>query len=329
MGGHLTQAFPPKPTFTDANVPSQKGKVILVTGGYSGVGYELAAILYRTGAKVYVAGRSEEKAKEAISKIKEASASASNLGSLEFLSVDLTDLDTVKAAAQRFQAQESKLDLLFNNAGIAAQGPLKLSVQGYEQHLAVNCLAPYLLTTLLLPQLRAAAESPSAPAGSVRVVWASSQVVDLLAPKGGIAWSDLSKPPTNQDRNYATSKTGNYFLAFEFARRLGAETKILSVTLNPGTLKTNLFRDRGSLFKFAVSPLMFPPVYGAYTNLYAGFSPDLTLDKSGGAYIVPWGRLHPSMRTDILAAVKDKEHGGTGVARDFWDFCDEKTKEFQ
>jgi retinol dehydrogenase-12 len=108
----LTQFFPPKAVFTAKNVPNDlRGKVYLVTGANSGMGHELARTLYAKNAKVYVACRSEEKGIKAIESMKK-TAPKSN-GELVFLSLDLADLAKVKAAAQKFLAQESKLHVLF------------------------------------------------------------------------------------------------------------------------------------------------------------------------------------------------------------------------
>ena len=113
----FSQLFPPKPTLTEANLPSQKGKVFIVTGGASGVGFELCAILYQAGGKVYLVGRSEAKAQFAISKIK--ALFPTSPGELVFLSVHLDDLTTIEPAVEAFTAKESKLNVLFNNAGVS------------------------------------------------------------------------------------------------------------------------------------------------------------------------------------------------------------------
>ena len=122
-----TQFFPPKPKFTDKDIPADLGgRIYIVTGANCGMGQELARVLYAKNAKVYVACRSEEKATKAITHIKKEAPKSG--GSLVFLSLDLADLTKVKAAAQAFLAQESKLHVLFNNAGVMvgpADPPLK------------------------------------------------------------------------------------------------------------------------------------------------------------------------------------------------------------
>src|SRR5690242_21285355 len=93
----LSQFLPPKPVFTEADVASQKGRVFLVTGGASGIGLELAKILYQKGGRVYIAGRSEENARRAIHEIQAGAPSPSD-GSLDFLHLDLSDLTTIPPA---------------------------------------------------------------------------------------------------------------------------------------------------------------------------------------------------------------------------------------
>jgi NAD(P)-dependent dehydrogenase (short-subunit alcohol dehydrogenase family) len=325
MGVTFSQIYPPRPSLTEQNLPSQKGKVFIVTGGYSGVGYQLASMLFGAGGKVYIAGRSEAKAQQSIETIKLAVHDPASTGQLEYLPLSLDDLSSIKAAAEDFQSKESKLDVLWNNAGVSLPPVGSVSKQGHELHLATNCLGPFLFTQLLLPSLRAAAET--SPPGSVRVVWAGSITVDTSAPQGGIRMADLTSPPRNQPRNYITSKTGNWFLASELAREVGPQG-ILSVAQNPGNLKTSILRDAAKWQRWAVSPFLFSAQMGAYTELWAGLSPELTMDANG-CYIVPWGRIHPSPRKDLLEALKTVEEGGTGRAGEFRRWCEEQTAEFR
>ena len=323
MGVTFSQFFPPKPTLTEANLPSQKDKVFIVTGGASGVGYELCTILYQAGGKVYLAGRSEAKAQSAISKIK--ALSPTSPGELVFLSLHLDDLTTIKPAVEAFTARESKLDVLFNNAGVSLPPLGSVSAQGHELQMATNCLGHYLLTQLLLPTLLHTAES--APPAAVRVIWTSSIVVDLSAPKSGINISDLTKPPPDQQKNYVNSKTGNWFLASALAAQVGSKG-ILSVTQNPGNLKTSLLRHAPWILGFVTAPLLYSAKMGAYTELWAGLSEDLGIGD-GGKYVLPWGRLHPNPRPDLLAALKTGENERPGVAALFIEYCEKQTAGFR
>ena len=325
MGITFSLFYPPAPTFTEQNLPSQKGKVFLVTGGYSGVGYQLTSILYGAGAKVYLAGRSKEKAIAAIEEIKSSHQESSNVGDIVFLPLDLADLSTVKSSVEEFQQKESHLDVLWNNAAVSYYPKDTKTAQGYELMLGTNCLGPYLFTDLLLPSLKAAA-SKSSP-GQVRVVWTSSIVVDMSAPKNGIVLSELTSPPSDQSRNYTNSKTGNWFLASELGERVKADG-ILSITQNPGNLKTNLLRNAGNLLNLLVSPLLYDAKFGAYTELYAGLSPDLTMDDNG-SYILPWGRKHSKPRQDLLDALKSENDGGSGIAAKLWEWCEKETEQFK
>ncbi len=120
--GALNSIFPPKPVFTDANLPSLLGKVYIVTGAASGVGYELAKILYLAGGTVYIAARSTKRCEGAIEKILSETAGASKsgkkTGNLGSLVVDLADLATVKSGVESFLKKESRLDVLVHNASV-------------------------------------------------------------------------------------------------------------------------------------------------------------------------------------------------------------------
>lgn len=107
--------FLPAPPLTEKNLSDQKGRVFIVTGGYAGCGFELSKILYQRNGTVYVAGRTQSKADAAISKIK--SQITKSEGKLEFLSVDLADLTSIKPAVEEFLSKEERLHVLTNNAG--------------------------------------------------------------------------------------------------------------------------------------------------------------------------------------------------------------------
>lgn len=324
MGAQFSQFFPPKPTFTEADLESQDGKVFLITVGSSGIGYELAKILYGKNARVYIATRSEQEALQAITDIKRTVVSSS--GSLAFLQLGLSDLSGIKESVDEFKAKESKLDVLWNNAGVS-QPPLgSVSKQGHELQLPTNCFGPFLLTQLLLPLLEAtAAESDGTP-GSVRVIWTCSQIVELSAPPQGLIMSEVRAPPKDRTRNHVNSKTGNMFLGSEFAKRIGTPQSIISVSLNPGAASTNLFRHT-SWMNYLAYPLLYKASLAAHTELYAGLSKDITLERNG-CYIVPFGSIYSNMRTDLLEAMKSEVDGGSGRAAEFWEFCAEITRDY-
>ncbi|KAI1134413.1 short-chain dehydrogenase [Hypoxylon sp. FL0543] len=323
MGAQWSQLFPPKPTFTESSLDSQADKVFLVTGGYSGIGYELVKMLYRKHGRVYIAGRSEEKARRAIKEIQ--TEIPSSKGSLEFLYLELDDLSSIKASADAFKQKESKLHVLWNNAGVSRPPLGSVSKQGIELQLATNCLGPFLFTQLLTPLMKETAATE--PPASVRIIWTSSNYVDLAAPKGGIIMSELDNPPKDQSRNYVNSKTGNWLLSVELARRVHS-SGIVSVALHPGTASSNLFRHTPSV-KYLAWPLMYPPKLPAHTELYAGLSKDITMELNG-CYVVPFGRIadKKNIRKDLLNAFKTKEEGGSGKATEFWEFCEEKTRDY-
>lgn len=319
-----TQWFPPAHVLTDANLSSQAGKVFIVTGGNQGIGFELIKILYGKGAKIYMASRSQDKAEKAIEAIT-TGINTKTPGELKYLHLDLDDLTTIKASASAFASQEPKLHVLWNNAGIGAVPPDWKTKQDLEAHIGVNCVGPFLFTQLLIPQLRAAAKS--APKDSVRVIWTSSLMTESQAPKGGIDFDELPQGTKDPQRNYATSKSGNWLLAVEGAKRYG-DDGILSLVQNPGNLTSNIWQHVPKATMMFLSPFLHKTVYGAYTALWTGLSADITAENNGG-YIIPWGRLQRSSpRKDIVLAMKDEKDGGSAVASKFWDWCDQQTKQY-
>ena len=251
-----------------------------MTGGSNGIGKELVRMLYSKNAKVYIASRSEDKANRTIKEIQ--TTVPASTGSLNFLHLDLSDLTTIKASALKFLSLEKKLHVLFNNAGVMLP-PQEKSPQSYEGHIAINNLAPCLFTELLTPTLAATAKSE--PPNTVRVVWVASSGAEYVYDKSvGIPLDNLDyhieKPPLYK---YSISKLGNYLHGVEYAKRHKAD-RIISVPLDPGNLRTNLY-DRTSLPFWLFSRIVTHPVYlGAYTELFAGLSPTVTIDKSGS-----WG----------------------------------------
>lgn len=330
----VDQWFPPKPTYTEDSVPRQDGRVFIITGGNSGIGLALAKLLYPKGAKIYIACRSEERAQAAIQEVIEEYKAASSqneaskgpVGSIIYMHLDLNDLSTIPNSAKFFAERESRLDVLWNNAGIAGSPAGTKTKQGIEGHVGVNCVAPLLFTQELLPQLRNAASV--SPPGATRVVWTSSTIIERFAPEDGVDLELLDRINTagtgseSASREYAASKAGNWLLGVEGARRWGAESQagkadgIVSVTQNPGMISTPVWKHQPGWLMTFLNPTFYPPNMGACTMLYAGLSDDLGIENNG-AYILPFGRIQQqSTNAGILKALEN------GKAKEFWEWCE-------
>lgn len=301
-----TQFFPPRDgaPLTEANLPNQSGEVFIVTGGSSGIGYELSRILYGAGGKVYMLTRSKEHAEDAINRIQASYADKGDKntkrGSLEFIFMDLVDFTTVKTAAQQFldrEGPDGRLDILFNNAGTGSLKNAPPTTQGHEYHFATNSLGHHLLTRLLTPMLSQTAKR--SPSDTVRVVWAASVLVELMSPQDGVRKEYLQDPfsITNSDELYASSKAANWFLASEFARR---QTKaggvfgsgVVHLAGNPGNYSTGIWRTVPAWLTFVMGPLLRDPVHGAETYMWMAFSDEVTMpDAVAGRYAMCDGRV--------------------------------------
>lgn len=313
--------FIPAPPLNPENLEDQTGRVIIVTGGYAGVGFELTKALYAKNATVYIAGRSVKKAAMAIADIEDEVPRSD--GRMEFLKLDLADLSSIKKTADEFLKRERRLDVLVNNAGVMIPPEDSTTEEGYELQMGTNCLGPFLLTSLLLPLLTKTA-AISAP-NSVRVTWAASVALDG-APEHGIEWNDKKKTPVthkSQSVNYAQSKVGNLFLAAEFARRHGRETGVVSAAYNPGNLRTELMRHANPIAAFVFQILLYPAKLGACTELFAGWSPAVG-HHNAGCLVIPWGRVFEP-RQGLQQAIRLNLEGGYGIAERFWDWCDRET----
>lgn len=283
----LTQAFPPRPKFTEKDLPDLSDKVYIVTGANTGTGKELTRLLYTRNAKIYMLARSEEKTKVAIADIHKAVPSST--GSLHYIKLDLADLSTIKQTVRQFLGSETKLHVLFNNAGVLSGAKeMTLTPQGHELHTGVNALGTFLLSRLLTPILTSTARSE--PANTVRVAWTSSSAAEMFAEERVGVRPEALSPAAQQARGglerYWSSKVANWAHATEYARRHQADG-VVSVPLNPGNLQSDLYRHEGFIFRIAEKLFMYPPINGAYTELYAGLSPDINISNTGcwGEYL--------------------------------------------
>ncbi|KAI0469090.1 putative estradiol 17 beta-dehydrogenase [Xylaria cf. heliscus] len=321
-----THTFPPPPAFKEADIPDLEGKVYIVSGSNTGLGKVVARLLYSKNAKVYIAARSETRAQQAIQDIGQSAPSSS--GSLVFLPLDLNDLHSVQAAADKFLAQEQRLHSLFNNAGLMGSEPLQKTTQGYEVTLGINCVGTFLFTKLLTPVLAATAKA-SLP-GTVRVIWLSSFACELRAHEGvGLSTANLDyHDPVIATTRYGLSKAGVWALGVEYGRRHGpGKDGIISVPINPGNLRSELQRDQSLLFKILTGFVLYPTVNGAYTQLYAAFSPDVPAADFSQNWVGPFGRLLP-LRPDLPKATRPEGEGGTGGTAKFWEWNEDQVKDY-
>ncbi|TBU57725.1 NAD(P)-binding protein [Dichomitus squalens] len=299
--------LPPKATFSPDQIPDLTGKVTLVTGGNTGVGYEIVKELLRHNAKVYLAARSEEKATVAIERLKKETGKEAH-----FLHLDLGNIASVRKAAEDFLAKETALHTLFNNAGVMWSPVADVTADGYDLQFGTNVLGHFLLTKLLLPALLKGKESSGD--GHARVITTTSPYAYI----GHINFDTLKDGPARRKQStevlYQQSKLGDILVAFELARRYG-EQGIVSVTLHPGILKTDLLRHTNFVKRAALESVYYPPAMGALTPLYAGTTPEGL--KLNGKYLIPWARE---------AEVYNKEAYDEDLARRLWEWLEEQVK---
>ncbi|MEW6438611.1 MAG: oxidoreductase [Pseudomonadota bacterium] len=247
--------MPSKTGFTEADVPDQSGKCFIVTGGNTGIGFDVSRVLAARGARVLLACRDKAKAETAMARIWLTSPRAD----LDVLPLDQADLMSVRNAAD-LAAKEPRIDALINNAGVMVP-TLKRTTQGFELQFGVNHLGCFAFTALLLPKL---GETPGS-----RIVVTSSG----LHKGAKIDWDDLNAEKSFSGiPRYAASKLANLLFLFELDRRLrAAAAPIMAVGCHPGLAGTGL----GS--QTALSKIVMPlaglilntPAMGAWAALQA------------------------------------------------------------
>ncbi|KAH9059519.1 NAD-P-binding protein [Lactarius vividus] len=313
--GTIGQFFPPKPTWTAADVPDQTGKTVIVTGGNGGIGRETARVLLSKGARVYIATRSEEKSQKAIEELKK----ETGKDSIFFLKLDLADLVSIKAASEEYMGKETELHTLYNNGGVMNTPIDHMTTQGFDMQFGTNVLGHFYLTKLLLPALTATAKKT--PAGTVRVVNVSS-IAHQYGPPEGIRWATLApgndsleaRKKLDVTKLYGQSKLGNILFSKEFARRYGAEG-IVSTSLHPGVINTDLGRYSSSFLQLIGQMIGYDVSYGAITSLYAGTAP--AAGELNGKYLTVWARV----------AVPSKNGLDVELAKKLWEWCEEQVKD--
>ena len=264
--------------WTSENIPDQTGRVAIVTGANSGLGYETARALAHKGATVIMAVRTLEKGRAAAERIKRAGAA----GNVEVMHLDLADLGSVQHFAKDFQAGYDRLDLLINNAGVMMPPQRQATADGFEMQFGTNHLGHFALTGRLLDLLQ---RTPGS-----RVVVVSSMAHRI----SGINLEDLqSEGSYSSSGAYGQSKLANLLFAYELQRRLDAaqasgetDPGILVAASHPGWTATNL-QQHSRLFMWLNPMLAQRPEMGALPTLYAATAPDVV----GGGFYGPSGFL--------------------------------------
>ena len=287
--------------WTTEQIPSQKNRIVIVTGANSGIGYETAKALAAKGATVVMACRNLDKANEAAAEIRKTVSDAD----LDIIPLDLADLSSVRKFATLFNAKYSKLDLLINNAGVMVP-PLTKTKDGFELQFGANHLGHFALTNLLLEKIMA---TPKA-----RIVNVSSGVhhqgkldfENLNAEKRYAAWGA-----------YAQSKLANLLFTLELNQRLAAvNSDAIATAAHPGWTLTGL---QNGVALWASRLLGQQAPMGALPTLYAATSADMKANDYAGPGGFQEMRGYPK-KVDRSAAAKDP-----AVASRLWQVSEELT----
>jgi NAD(P)-dependent dehydrogenase (short-subunit alcohol dehydrogenase family) len=272
----------------EADVPDQSGRVVVVTGSNTGIGYHTAAVLAYRGAHVVLAVRNLEKGNAALSRIVAASPGAD----VTLQALDLGSLDSVRTAADALRSAYPRIDLLINNAGVMYT-PKQVTKDGFEMQFGTNHLGHFALTGLLLDHLL--------PVRGSRVVTVSSMGHRIRA---SIHFDDLQwEHRYDRIAAYGQSKLANLLFTYELQRRLsaqpGADKSTIAVAAHPGTSNTELTRNLPAIIRPAANllgPILFQSAeMGALPTLRAATDPAV----QGGEYYGPDGfaeqRGHPKL----------------------------------
>jgi len=266
-------------------------RVAVVTGASAGIGLYTALGLARQGMRVVLVGRDPARTERARRLVAERSGS----GALDTALADLASLAAVRRLADALLADYERIDLLVNNAGLISPH-FQLSEDGYELTVAVNHLAPFLLTNLLLDRLRASAQTNR----MARIVTVASQAhrgarLNIAALTRPQDWTPLSA--------YGRSKLCNVLFTRALARRLDA-TQVTTACLHPGIVATAIGDRAGAIAGFGwrlIKPFLISPERGAATSLFLAAVPDPT--PFHGAYVIGKRVAEPdaAARDDRLA----------------------------
>jgi len=272
-----------------------KDKVVVVTGGNTGIGKEAVSGLSRLGARVVIACRDVEKGRRAADEVTKETG-----GDIRVFALDLADFDSVRSCAEALLAAFPRIDVLLLNAGLML-GDRRETRQGFEATFGINHLGHFLLTELLLERMKASAPS--------RIVVVSSDAHRRA--KAGLTWDDL--PRTRRYAGfdvYSESKLANILFTRELARRLEG-TGVTVNALHPGFVATEFGRGgdiKGIVGKLLPLAQLFArtPVKGAETSVYLASSPEV--EGVTGEYFV-----------DCRATKPNRAARDDAAARRLWD----------
>jgi len=297
-------------SFNLDNIPSQKGKIAIVTGANSGLGKEITIGLAKKEIKVIMACRNQSKAEAAKAEV----LSQVNNADIEIMLLDLNSLESVRNFAVAFGEKYDRLDLLIENAGIMIP-PLSKTEDGFESQMGVNYFSHFLLANLLYPLLN--------KTEGARIATTSS----LAHERGRINFDNLNAEKSYSKMGaYGQSKLACLLFAYELKRRLEkAGSNVIAVSSHPGVSKTNLFTNIPKVAQLLMAPLLpiftHPPKYAALPTLYAALGPDV---KSGD-YFGPTGF---SGMKGKPGKVKSKPHSyDEAVAAKLWEISEKLTGE--
>ncbi|GAC1329093.1 MAG: SDR family oxidoreductase [Candidatus Dormibacteria bacterium] len=245
-----------------------QGRSCLVTGTTGGIGFEIARGLARRGAHVIMHGRTRARAEAAATAVRASVKDAR----LETVSGDLASLEEVQGIAAEVDRRHHELDVLVNNAGVLMTR-MELTAEGWETTFAVNHLAPYLLTNLLLPNLRRSGHGRVVTVASVAHRTGVIEFGNLRGEKGFSSFS-----------MYCNSKLANIMFTMELARRVEG-SGVTANCLHPGAINTGLWRRSGPIaLAFSIFGPLFPSASkGADTAIYLAGAPGVA-DINGGYF---------------------------------------------
>jgi NAD(P)-dependent dehydrogenase (short-subunit alcohol dehydrogenase family) len=260
--------------WTTADIPDQTGRVAVITGANTGLGFETAAALAEHGAHVVLAVRNLDKGKDAATLISRRSPNAS----VALQELDLTSLDSIRTAADQLRSDHERIDLLINNAGVMYT-PKSTTKDGFELQFGTNHLGHFAFTGLLLDRLL--------PVAGSRIVTVSSVGHRILA---DIHFDDLQwERSYNRVAAYGQAKLANLLFTYELQRRLASDGTTIATAAHPGMSDTELMRNMPAPLVSAferIAPLVAQdPAMGALPTLRAATDPAVV----GGQYFGPDG----------------------------------------